>query len=114
MVASDHFPVLLEMRIGRMQRKQAPPGPKPANILALRDPEVRSVFVETVANTALAWETVISEADLEERAKAFRQLLHAAAIEACGPRGNREEGWFVRGKEAVIVTWVPSLGTVCT
>ena len=102
MVASDHFPVFVEMRIGRMQRKQAPAGPKPANILALRDAEVRKAFAETVASTVLAWETVNPGAELEERAKALRELLHAAAIEACGPRGRREEGWFVRGREAIM------------
>ena len=102
MVASDHFPVFMEMRIGRMQRKQAPAGPKPANILALRDAEVRKAFAEIVASTVLAWETVNPGAELEERAKALRELLHAAAIEACGPRGRREEGWFVRGREAIM------------
>ena len=28
--------------------------------------------------------------------------MHTAAIEVCGPQGRREEGWFVRGREAIM------------
>ena len=80
-----------------MQRRQKAVGQtKPANIAALRDPETRQVYANAVGLAMGSWRSAHPEASLEERAEAFRVIPPAKALEVCGKRERREEGWFAR------------------
>ena len=102
-VGSDHIPTFLELRLGRMQRlqKQASQS-KPANIAALRDPEKRKAYAEAVGSTVAAWLEGNPAASLEERAEALRVIMPTEALEICGERERREEGWFAAYREVLM------------
>ena len=94
-VASDHVPIYLEIRVGRMQqRHKAVNQIKPANIAALWDPETRRASAEAVGTAMGDWVSAHPAASLEERAEAYRVIPPAKALEVCGKRERREEGWF--------------------
>jgi len=83
-VASEHVPIYLEIRVGRMQRRQkAVNEMKPANIAALRDPETRRASAEAGGTAMGDWVSAHPAASLEERAKAFRVIPPAKALEVC-------------------------------
>jgi len=89
-VASDQVPIYLEIRVGRMQRRQkAVNQMKPANIAALRDPETRRAFAEAVGTAMGDWVSAHPAASLEERAEASRVIPPAKALEVCGKRERR-------------------------
>ena len=92
---SDHIPTSLELFVGQMQRRQKAAGQtKPANIAALRDPTTRTAYADAVGSGVAAWLEVHPAASLEERAEAFRVIMPTKALEFCGKRERREEGWF--------------------
>ena len=102
-VDSDHVPTYLELRVGRMQRRQKAVGQtKPANIAALRDPEKRRAFADAVGLAITDWHSAHPTASLEERAKVFRDIPSAKALEVCGKRERREEGWFAAHREVLM------------
>jgi exonuclease III len=102
-VASDHVPTYLELHVGRMQRRQkAVNQTKPANIAALRDPETRRTYAEAVGSAMGGWGLAHPTASLEERAEAFRVIPLAKALEVCGKRERREEGWFAAHREVLM------------
>jgi exonuclease III len=102
-VDSDHIPTFLEMRVGRMQRRQQLASQsKPASIAALRDPEKRKAYAEAVGSTVAAWLEGNSAASLEERAEALRAIMPTKALEICGKRERREEGWFAANREVLM------------
>ena len=72
---------------------------KPANIVALRVPAVKREFAEAVNSTMRNWVSAHPAASIEERAEAFRVILPAKALEVCGKRERREEGWFAAHRE---------------
>jgi exonuclease III len=99
-VASDHGPVYLEIRVGRVQRRQkAVNQTKPANIAAPRDPEMKRAFAEVVGSAMEDWVPAHPAASLEEHAEAFRVTPPAKALEVCGKQKRREEGWFAAHRE---------------
>ena len=75
---------------------------KPANIAALRDPETRRAFAEAVGTAMGDWVSARPAAGLEERAEAFRVIPPAKALEVCGKRERREEGWFAGNREVLV------------
>ena len=85
-----------------MQRRQVPVRPKPANLVALRDDEVKKAYNETLRSTLQPWEAANPEASLEEQAKAWRELTQDAALKVCGKRVRREEGWFTMAREELM------------
>jgi hypothetical protein len=102
-VESDHIPTFLELFVGRMQRRQKAAGQtKPANIAALRDPTTRTAYADAVGSGVAAWLEVHPAASLEERAKAFRVIMPTKALEFCGKRERREEGWFAAYREVLM------------
>ena len=102
-VESDHIPTYLELFVGRMQRRQKAAGQtKPANIAALRDPATMTAYADAVGLGVAAWLVVHPAASLEERAEAFRVIMPAKALETCGKRERREEGWFAAHREVLM------------
>ena len=49
-----------------------------------------------------AWRENHSAASLEERAEAFRVIMPTKALEICGKRERREEGWFAAYREVLM------------
>ena len=102
-VESDHFPIYLEFRTGRMQLRQAVPGRvKPANISALRSKGVLIAYGDAAGVSMSAWREANPGASLEQRAKAWRKLTQAAALEVCGPREWRKEDWFTAAQTVLM------------
>jgi hypothetical protein len=96
-VASDHAPTYLEIRVGRMQRRQKAVGQtKPANIAALRDPETRQVYANAVGLAMGSWRSAHPEASLGERAEAFElelELIQSLEILKWEGRRHMPRGW---------------------
>ena len=88
-VDSDHVPTYLELRVGRMQRRQKAVGQtKPANIAALRDPEKRRAFADAVGLAITDWHSAHPTASLEERAEVFRVIPSAKVLEEVRALGS--------------------------
>ena len=86
-----------------MQRRQKQASQsKPANTAALRNPERRKVYAEAVGSTVAAWLEGNPAASLEERAEALRAIMPSKALEICGKRERREEGWFAANREVLM------------
>jgi len=102
-VNSDHVPVLLQVQLGRMQRKQQQPGRQTANTDALRAPDVKRAYGELVGEKLSAWRVANLNASLEARAEALRNISAEVAQEVCGKRERRQQGWFANNFVAVVV-----------
>ena len=102
-VNSDHFPLYVELWTGRMKRRQVTSRQmKPANLGALRNPDIRLAYGNAIGTAMSAWVEAHPEATLEERAGAWREIPQAVALEVCGKRERREEGWFAAEREALM------------
>ena len=99
MVESDHFPILVELMVGRMQRRQAAKKTvKPVNFDALKNPELKQEYGDKVGNAMTGWTERHTEATLEEKAKAWREIPMQVAMEVCGKREKKSKGWFTAHK----------------
>ena len=97
-VDSDHDPVILRMRTGRMHAKPRPHSvaAKPAAYERLADTALRQRFADTVHTNVSAW---VNSNSAEERttdatAEAIRTVVSSAAREVCGKPQRRQPGWF--------------------
>ena len=55
-----------------------------------------------MGSTVAAWLEGHPAASLEEQAEAFRGIMPTKALEICGKRERREEGWFAAHREVLM------------
>lgn len=101
-VESDHFPIYIEVLLGRMYRRQALKKVLQPNIGTLRNAETRKAFADCVASKVAEWVGENPTITLENRAQSLRFTLQESALEVCGVRTRREEGWFAASREVLM------------
>ena len=95
-MAVDHAPVYMAISTGRMQRRQRlrRVGAWPANVAALRCSDTRLEFARKFGADMTEWRRAQPLGSLEDRGAAVRSTMSKAALDVCGPRLRKMEGWF--------------------
>ena len=95
-VAEGHAPVYMAISTGRMRRRRRPRrvGARPAGVAALRCSDARLGFARGFGAGMTGWRRARPLGSLEGRGAAVRSTMGRVALDVCGPRLRKVEGWF--------------------